>query len=70
MTGSDMAIAVYRRAIERSPDEAMLCARLGAIYRRRSMPDEALKVYELAAQRAGDDANILYESVRSPTWAE
>ncbi len=61
MNATDMAIAVYRRAIERDPEEATLYAHLGAIYRRRSMPGEALEMYKLAAQRAGDDAAILYE---------
>lgn len=58
---TDMAIAVYRTAIERLSGNATLYARLGAIYHRRAMTDEARAMYEEAARRASDDPKILFE---------
>jgi len=61
MGHTDRAISVYTFAIERAPDDAVLYARLGAIYRRRAMSTQAREMYKLAAQLAGDDPTILYE---------
>ena len=61
MGHTDMAIATYEVTIERHPGNAVPYARLGAIYRRRAMPTEARTMYELAAERAGDDPAILFE---------
>jgi len=60
MGHTDLAIATYERAIERDPDDATLYASLGAIYRRRAMPSQAREMYQLAAQRASADPEILY----------
>ena len=47
--------------IERDPDSAEAYARLGAIYRRRSMPNEAQQMYRQAVQRSGNDAETLFQ---------
>jgi tetratricopeptide (TPR) repeat protein len=56
---SDLAIAVYERAIQRDPENVSLYAQLGAIYRRCSMFAEARTMYKMAAERANDDPAIL-----------
>jgi tetratricopeptide (TPR) repeat protein len=61
MGHTDTAISIYELAIERSPASSVPYARLGAIYRRRMMPTEARTMYELAAERAGDDPAILFD---------
>ncbi|MFQ6101064.1 MAG: tetratricopeptide repeat protein [Anaerolineae bacterium] len=61
MGHTDMAIAIYESAVEHHPENAAPYARLGAIHRRRAMPTEARTMYELAAERAGDDPAILFE---------
>ena len=58
---SDLAIAAYEQAIEHDLENAVLYARLGALYRRRTLHAEARVMYELAAERAGDDPGILFE---------
>ena len=61
MGHTDMAISVYELAIQHNPNDAFLYARLGAIYRQRTMPTEALEMYKLAAQKANDEPEILYK---------
>jgi len=58
---NDLAIATYERAIECNPGNAALYARLGMIYRQRSMLAEARTMYKMAAERASDDPAILFE---------
>ncbi|TET54820.1 MAG: hypothetical protein E3J64_01300 [Anaerolineales bacterium] len=58
---TDDAIAVWERVIAGDADSAEAYARLGAIYRRRSMPSEAQQMYRQAAQRSGDDAETFYQ---------
>ncbi len=68
MGHSDMAIAVYERAIESTPEGApektTLYARLGAIYHRRAALAEARAMYERATEIAGDDPATLFELAR------
>ena len=59
-----MAIQAYRAVIEHAPDHALPYIRLGAIYRRRSMAVEARRMYEQAAERAGDDPAVLFDLAR------
>jgi len=61
MGHTDLAIAVYESVIERFPGNVVPYTRLGAIYRRRAMPAEARTMYELAAERAGDNPAILFD---------
>jgi Tfp pilus assembly protein PilF/predicted RNA-binding Zn-ribbon protein involved in translation (DUF1610 family) len=61
MGHTDQAIVTYQRAIERHPQNAIYHARLGAIYRRRSMPDDARAMYEKAVELGGDDLTILVQ---------
>jgi tetratricopeptide (TPR) repeat protein len=59
MNHTDLAVAVYRRAIERYPENAVYYARLGGIYRRRAMPDDAQEMYEQAVKLdSGDPATL------------
>ena len=58
---SDLAVAAYEQAIEHDLENAVLYARLGALYRRRTLHAEARVMYEMAAERAGDDPGILFE---------
>jgi tetratricopeptide (TPR) repeat protein len=61
MGNTDLAVAAYRRAIERHPESAVYYARLGAIYRRRRMPDDARAMYEQAVKLYTDDPRALFE---------
>ena len=54
------AVALYRRAIERNPSDAQLHNNLGTVYRRLSMPGEAL-----AAFRTAVDVDRSY----APAWS-
>jgi tetratricopeptide (TPR) repeat protein len=59
MNHTDLAVAVYRRAIERCPENPVLYARLGGIYRQRAMPDDAQEMYEQAVKLdSGDPATL------------
>jgi tetratricopeptide (TPR) repeat protein len=59
MNHTDLAASVYRRAIERYPENAVYYARLGGIYRRRAMPDDAREMYEQAVKLdSGDPATL------------
>jgi tetratricopeptide (TPR) repeat protein len=59
MGHTDLAVAVYRRAIERYPENPVYYARLGGIYRRRAMPDDAQEMYEQAVKLdSGDPATL------------
>jgi tetratricopeptide (TPR) repeat protein len=64
MGHSDLAVAIYERAIECAPENAAPYARLGAIYRQRAMSAEARTMYKMAAERASDDPAILFELAR------
>jgi tetratricopeptide (TPR) repeat protein len=59
MGHTDLAVAVYRRAIERYPENPVYYARLGGIYRRRAMPDDAQEMYEQAVKLNSDDPATL-----------
>jgi len=61
MSHTDLAVAVYQRAIERYPETPVFYARLGAIYRRRAMPDDARTMYERAIQLDKDDPTTLVD---------
>jgi tetratricopeptide (TPR) repeat protein len=58
---TDSAIAVWRQVIEVDAGNAEAYARLGGIYRRRSMPTEAREMFSLAAARCEDDAETLFQ---------
>jgi tetratricopeptide (TPR) repeat protein len=60
MGHTDLAVAVYRRAIERYPDNPVYYARLGGIYRRRAMPDDAREMYERAVKLDSGDPAALF----------
>jgi tetratricopeptide (TPR) repeat protein len=60
MNHTDLAVAVYRRAIERYPENPVYYARLGGIYRRRAMPDDAQEMYEQAVKLDSDDPATLF----------
>jgi tetratricopeptide (TPR) repeat protein len=64
MGHADQAIAAYERAIKGDPENGLLYARLGALYRAQAKPDEARAMYEQAAMRIGDDPEILFELAR------
>jgi tetratricopeptide (TPR) repeat protein len=57
---TDLAVAVYRRAIERYPGNPVFYARLGAIYRRRTMPGDAREMYEQAVKLDSSDPATLF----------
>jgi tetratricopeptide (TPR) repeat protein len=59
MGNTDLAVAVYRRAIERYPENPVYYARLGGIYRRRAMPDDAQEMYERAVKLDSGDPTTL-----------
>lgn len=60
MGHTDLAVAVYRRAIERYPGNPVYYVRLGGIYRRRAMPDDAQEMYEQAVKLdSGDPATLV-----------
>lgn len=61
MGETDRAIRVYQQAMECNPGDAVPYARLGAIYRRRAMPDEARAMYQQAARLAPRDPTILFD---------
>jgi len=61
MGHTDQAIATYEQAIEYDQGNAFFHARLGAIYRRRTMFAEARAMYERAVERGSDDPVILFE---------
>jgi tetratricopeptide (TPR) repeat protein len=61
MGDTDLAVATYRRAIERYPEQPLYYARLGAIYRRRAMVDDAHAMYEQAVKLDSDAPTILLE---------
>jgi tetratricopeptide (TPR) repeat protein len=65
---TDGAIAVWQRVIDADPNNAEACSRLGAIYRRRSMPAQAQQMYRLAAERSEGDPEALYQL--SQLWYE
>ena len=60
MGNTDLAVALYRRAIERYPENPVYYARLGGIYRRRAMPDDAREMYEQAVNLDGGDPAALF----------
>jgi len=64
MGNSDMAIAVYKRAIENDPENAVLYAHLGAMYHRREMRADARAMYERATEIAADTPAVLFEMAR------
>lgn len=61
MGHTDQAVHAYQRAIERHPESAVCFARLGDIYRRRSMPDDARAMYEHAVELDSADPEILVQ---------
>ncbi|MBN1979641.1 MAG: tetratricopeptide repeat protein [Anaerolineae bacterium] len=61
MSHTDMAVATYRRAIERYPEQSIYYARLGAIYRRRAMIEDARAMYEQAVKLDSNTPTTLLE---------
>jgi tetratricopeptide (TPR) repeat protein len=61
MGHTDQAIQAYQLAIERHPESAICFARLGDIYRRRSMPDDARAMYERAVELDRNDPGTLVQ---------
>ena len=61
MGHTDLAVATYRRAIDKHPEHSIYYARLGAIYRRRAMVDAALTMYEQAVQLDSNAPTALFE---------
>jgi Flp pilus assembly protein TadD len=61
MGHTDRAVHAYQRAIERHPESAICFARLGDIYRRRSMPDDARAMYEHAVELDSNDPELLVQ---------
>ena len=61
MGHTDLAVATYQRAIEKYPAHSVYYARLGAIYRRRAMIDDALTMYEQAVRLDSNDPTTLFE---------